>query len=198
MHNRKVKLEIKSDKVREVLEKLNKNPESITISVDIEENKDTYKYLSTSDDIISWDFVDECECVKEECKRNSAAVKLEEDQSNVDNSEDIDNSNLIVVKDWNELSTYIEAAWRFGRKSPTVIWGTNFFYKTLYEEYNVVASSPLTLEHALLVMILQTYYRDMDIKDALEDTNDKLKNEWVKLKDHLSLASLSQALYEKK
>ena len=45
-------------------------------------------------------------------------------------------------------------------------------------------------------MILQTYYRDTEIMEALNDTNNKLKNNWNKLKDHLSLASVSKMLYE--
>lgn len=187
MRNRKIKIEIKADKVKDVLEKLNKNPESITLDLTIEENKDTYKYLSTSDDIISWDFIeDEEKEVKENITEISKVIEVE------DNSV----ADPIAITNYNEFATYIEAVWRVSRKSPTILWGTNFFNKTVKEEYNIVATSPLTLEHGLLVMILQTYYRDVEITEALNDTNNKLKDNWNKLKDHLSLASVSKMLYE--
>lgn len=187
MRNRKIRVDIKTDKVKEVLNKLNKNSEFITLDLDIEENKDTYKYLSTSNNIISWDFIeDEEKKVKESIAEVSKVVEVE-DNSIID---------PIAITNYNEFATYVEAAWRVSRKSPTLVWGSNFFNKVIKDEYNIVATSPLTLEHGLLVMILQTYYRDVEIIEALNDTNEKLKNNWNKLKDHLSLASVSKMLYE--
>lgn len=188
MRNRKIRVDIKTDKVKEVLDKLNKSSEFITLDLDVEENKDIYKYLSTSDNIISWDFIeDEEKKVKESITKVSKVIEVEEDNSVVD---------PIAITNYNEFATYVEAIWRVSRKSPTVLWGSNFFNKIIKEEYNIVATSPLTLEHGLLVMILQTYYRDVEIMEALNDTNNKLKNNWNKLKDHLSLASVSKMLYE--
>lgn len=194
MYNRKIKIEIKADKVKEVLEKLNKDSNSITLDLDIEENKEIYKYLSTSDDIISWDFVEEIENKK--VIPLIPTIKQEENEEilEVDTEEVI---NPISISDYNEFATYVEAVWRVGRKSPTIKWGTRFFYKALKDEYNVVASSPVSLEHALLVMVMQTYYRDVELNEAINDTNSRLKDIWDKLKDHLSLASVSKALYEK-
>lgn len=193
MYNRKIKVEIKADKVKEVLEKLNKDSNSITLDLDIEENKETYKYLSTSNDIISWDFIEET-TEKKVIPLNPTIIKQEEEIIEVDTEEVI---NPIAISDYNEFATYVEAVWRVGRKSPTIKWGTRFFYKTLKDEYNVVASSPVSLEHALLVMVMQTYYRDVELNEAVNDTNSRLKDNWSKLKDHLSLASVSKALYEK-
>lgn len=194
MYNRKIKVEIKADKVKEVLEKLNKDSNSITLDLDIEENKKIYKYLSTSDDIISWDFVEEIENKK--VIPLIPTIKQEENEEilEVDTEEVI---NPISISDYNEFATYVEAVWRVGRKSPTIKWGTRFFYKALKDEYNIVASSPVSLEHALLVMVMQTYYRDVELNEAINDTNSRLKDIWDKLKDHLSLASVSKALYEK-
>ena len=187
MSSRKIKIEIKAGKVKEVLEKLNKDSNSITLDLDIEENKEIYKYLSTSDDIIGWDFIEEKKTVptvKEDKKENIIELEVEE-------------VNPITISDYNEFATYVESVWRVSRKSPNMKYGSNFYYKTLNEEYNIVASSPVSLEHALLVMVLQTYYRNVEnIDEAIEDTNNKLKNNWNKLKDHLSLASISKALYE--
>lgn len=192
MYNRKIKIEIKTDKVKEVLEKLNKDSNSITLNLDINENKDVYKYLSTSDDIISWDFVDEKTTIRNIEDFSSPGLKNEDDVVEVE-SEIV---NPINISDYNEFATYVESVWRICLKSPVIKWGTNFFYKTLNEEYNSVASSPVSIEHALLVMILQTYYRDVDLTEAIEDTNTKLKNNWSSLKNHPSLASVSKALYE--
>lgn len=184
MYNRKIKIEIKADKVKEVLEKLNKDSNSVTLDLDIEENKEIYKYLSTSDNIISWDFIEEKKVTpiiyKENKKEETTEIKIDP----------------ITISDYNEFATYVEAVWRVGRKSPIIKYDSDFFYKTLNDEYNIVASSPVSIEHALLVMILQTYYRDVDINEAIKDTNTKLKNNWSKLKDHPSLASVSKALYE--
>jgi 23S rRNA pseudoU1915 N3-methylase RlmH len=188
MRNRKIRVDIKTDKVKEVLDKLNKNSEFITLDLDIEENKDIYKYLSTSDNIISWDFI---EVEEKEAKENSIT-----EVSKVIEMEDSSIIDPIAITNYNEFATYVEAVWRVSRKSPTLIWGSNFFNKVVNDEYSIVATSPLTLEHGLLVMILQTYYRDTEIMEALNDTNNKLKNNWNKLKDHLSLASVSKMLYE--
>lgn len=188
MSNRKIKIEIKSDKVKEVLEKLNKDSNSITLDLDIEENKEIYKYLSTSDDIISWDFIEE---------ERKIIPMIHKEKEDIIEETEVEEVIPITISDYNEFATYVEAVWRISRKSPVIKYGSNFFYKTLNDEYNIVASSPVSLEHALLVMVLQTYYRDVNINEAIEDTNTKMKNNWSKLKDHLSLASISKALYEK-
>lgn len=191
MCTKKIKVEIKADKVKEVLEKLDKNIDTITMEIEVEESKEIYKYLSTTDDIVSWDFTDKL-------KDNSDSTKkTDEGHSEIEEQvESIEPNPTISITDYNLLATYVEAVWKMYYKSPTIIWGSNFFNKTLKQEYDTVSSMPVNLEHALLSMILQTYYRDVDIKDALEDTNNKLKTNCSKLKDHLSLASLSKALYE--
>jgi len=187
MQNRKIKVSIRVSKIKEVLEKLNKSSEFITVDLDIEENKDIYKYLSTSDDIISWDFIEK----ENTYNKNSSIQELKNKEV-----EEIRLEDPIHIDNYNELATYVESVWRVCIKSPIIKWGTDFFYKTLNDEYNMIALSPISLEHALLVMILQTYYRDVDITKAIEDTNDKLKNNWNSLKNHPSLASVSKALYE--
>ena len=189
MQNRKIKIEIKADKVKEVLENLHKDSNSIILDLDVDENKEIYKYLSTSEDIISWDFIEE---EKSDNIKKIPIQKIKDDVIEVESEE----VSPISITDYNEFATYVESVWRVGIKSPVIKWGTNFFYKTLKEEYDIVASSPVSIEHALLVMILQTYYRDVDITEAVEDTNTKLKNNWNSLKNHPSLASVSKALYE--
>jgi len=71
------------------------------------------------------------------------------------------------------------------------------FCNTLEAEYNLVASSPISVEHSLITMIIETYYNKATINEAIEDTIEKLRGLWLtkKLSEHPGVTSLTKILY---
>ena len=73
-----------------------------------------------------------------------------------------------------------------------MIFGSQLFKKEAMTEFNVVGSNQITVEHSLLTMILQNYYKDVEFTEAYEDIIEKLKQNWKALSSHPGLASLAK------
>lgn len=103
----------------------------------------------------------------------------------------------LCVKDYNSLATLVEAIFRVYKQSPNIKFESGLFYNTLEIEYNLVASSPISIEHSLIAMIIETYYNKATINEAIEDTIEKLRGLWItkKLSDHIGVTSLTKVLY---
>ena len=88
---------------------------------------------------MSWDFNEEPEEKKPEI------------------SED-DSSLVTYITDYNKAAIWIEAVWKMSKKSPNLVFGSQLFKDKVALEYNEVAENTVTVEHALLCMILENYY----------------------------------------
>lgn len=160
------------------------NDNKITFTVYLEENKQTFTVLTTNQYIYDWEFVD-----------NVTQVQLQPRKA-VDINTTTTTPELNIT-DFNELATLIEAMWKVGYKSPNILMNSNMAKELIKEKYNEVAGEIVTVDHALLKMILENFYGNTDIIEATEDTKQKMESLWKNMRDYTSLSSITAKLFKK-
>jgi hypothetical protein len=158
--------------------------DKITFTVYLEENKQTFTVLTTNQYIYDWEFVD-----------NVTQVQLQP-RKTVDINTTTTTPELNIT-DFNELATLIEAMWKVGYKSPNILMNSNMAKELIKEKYNEVAGEIVTVDHALLKMILENFYGNTDIIEATEDTKQKMESLWKNMRDYTSLSSITAKLFKK-
>ena len=159
------------------------NDDKITFTVYLEENKQTFTVLTTNQYIYDWEFVD-----------NVTQVQLQPRKTVDINTTTTSELN---ITDFNELATLIEAMWKVGYKSPNILMNSNMAKELIKEKYNEVAGEIVTVDHALLKMILENFYGNTDIIEATEDTKQKMESLWKNMRDYTSLSSITAKLFKK-
>lgn len=200
------KIKIKTKNVQELLKMLEKSGEETlcTLELDIEVSKSTIKILDNYCE--DWDFVNNKSMNLQsknevECKPSTKVgdYEIPDSSSNLTNDEQgiTYYKSKLGVKDYNSLATLVEAIYRRAKQSPDIKFESSLFYNTLEIEYSVVASSPVSVEHSLITMIIETYYNKATIDEAIEDTVEKLRGLWItkKLSEHPGVTSLTKVLY---
>lgn len=160
------------------------NDDKITFTVYLEENKQTFTVLTTNQYIYDWEFVD-----------NVTQVQLQP-RKTVDINTTTTTPELNIT-DFNELATLIEAMWKVGYKSPNILMNSNMAKELIKEKYNEVAGEIVTVDHALLKMILENFYGNTDIIEATEDTKQRMESLWKNMRDYTSLSSITAKLFKK-
>lgn len=158
------------------------NDDKITFTVYLEENKQTFTVLTTNQYIYDWEFVDN--------------VTQIQPRKTVDINTTTTTPELNIT-DFNELATLIEAMWKVGYKSPNILMNSNMAKELIKEKYNEVAGEIVTVDHALLKMILENFYGNTDIIEATEDTKQKMESLWKNMRDYTSLSSITAKLFKK-
>jgi hypothetical protein len=209
------KIKIKARNVNELLKLLEKSGDTLcTLELDLEVSKSVIKILDNYCE--DWDFADsKKETISPDPNTKLGDYKIptppnipnsQHDQINGcgDNTEEEQQpqgttyyTSSLCVKDYNSLATLVEAIFRLYKQSPNIKFESGLFYNTLEIEYNLVASSPISVEHSLIAMIIETYYNKATIREAIEDTVEKLRGLWLtkKLSDHPGVTSLTKVLY---
>lgn len=209
------KIKIKARNVNELLKLLEKSGDTLcTLELDLEVSKSVIKILDNYCE--DWDFADsKKETISPDPNTKLGDYKIptptnipnsQPDQINGcgDKTEEEQQpqgttyyTSSLCVKDYNSLATLVEAIFRLYKQSPNIKFESGLFYNTLEIEYNLVASSPISVEHSLIAMIIETYYNKATIREAIEDTVEKLRGLWLtkKLSDHPGVTSLTQVLY---
>lgn len=186
------KIKLKARNVNELLKLLEKSGDTIcTLELDLEVSKSIIKILDNYSE--DWDFINS----KVENSNISLEENKEEDKA-ADELQGVDYyTSSLGVKDYNSLATLVEAIFRLYKQSPNIKFESGLFCNTLEVEYNLVASSPISVEHSLITMIIETYYNKATINEAIEDTVEKLRGLWLtkKLSEHPGVTSLTKILY---
>lgn len=190
--NTKIKLKVKN--VPELLKLLEVNGDSMcALSLDLNVSKSVIKILDNYSE--DWDFTDELEPVK---KEQPIIEEIQKEEYTPDNEATLRYyTNTLGIKSYNEMATLVEAILKMSKSSPGIAFGSGLFENVLTVEYKNIANSDITIEHSLLAMIIETYYKDANIEDALEDTTEKLRGLWVskELSEHPNTTSVSKILY---
>ena len=209
------KIKIKARNVNELLKLLEKSGDTLcTLELDLEVSKSVIKILDNYCE--DWDFADSKKGTispdpntklgdykiptppnisnSQPDQINGCGDKTEEEQQPQGTTY---YTSSLCVKDYNSLATLVEAIFRLYKQSPNIKFESGLFYNTLEIEYNLVASSPISVEHSLIAMIIETYYNKATIREAIEDTVEKLRGLWLskKLSDHPGVTSLTKVLY---
>lgn len=186
-------VKIRAKNVLELLKLLGKSDEIIcTLNLDLEMSKVVVKLLDNYSE--DWDFIEEIEEPQEEPKSNESQHEPEELEPEPNSKY---YTSVLGVVDYNSMATLVESIYRLYKTSPNIKFESNLFYSSLKSEYSNTANTAISVEHALLSLIIETYYKDTNIQEAIDDTVGKLKELWIskKLSDHPGTTSLTKVLY---
>lgn len=196
----KTKIKITKENLLKLLELLGDIEGDISVELSLAVSESTIGLLENY--ATDWEFIDTTSQPK---PQNTGATKLGDYKipQPIENSipeQDLGMTyytNGLGIKDYNGLATLVEAIYRLSKNSPNIKFDSGLFYNTLEMEYSEVASSTITIEHSLITMIIETYYRDSNMGAALEDTVEKLKGLWIskELQNHPSVTSVTKVLY---
>ncbi len=213
---RRINIKIKADSASKILTSLGQS--DITVSIDIPDNKDTYKTLSREEGIIDWDFVDlekEEENITLE-KENFEAIKIKDtnEAAGISDAEAVEFAKLykefglvnnklisVIVKDSQDLALLVESIWRVSKEKPGVMFGTNLFDRLVCSKLSEIRSQALNLhlntERAMVKLLLEVYYGlpNSDIEVAFSDTLEKIKDHISLIKEAVTLNKVANILY---
>jgi hypothetical protein len=215
---RRINIKIKADSASKILTALGQS--DITVSMDIPDNKDTYKTLSREEGIIDWDFVD---LEKEEEEKNITlkkddfeAIKIKDtnEAAGISDAEVVEFAKLykefglvnnklisVIVKDSQDLALLVESIWRVSKEKPGVMFGTNLFDRLVCSKLSEIRSQALNLhlntERAMVKLLLEVYYGlpNSDIEVAFSDTLEKIKDHISLIKEADTLNKVANILY---
>ncbi len=183
--NTRVKIKVRN--IPDLLKSLDGDLEqTFTFDLDLELSKTTIQILNNYCE--DWDFVDSS---KEDKIEKKETVSIE------DSGPESYYSSRLKIKTYNDLATLLEAIFKLYKNSPNIKFESGLFYNTLEAEYNKVASEPISVEHSLIAMIIESYYGITNMENAIEDTVEKLKGMWIskELSGHPGVTSLTKILY---
>ena len=213
---RRINIKIKADSASKILTSLGQS--DIAVSIDIPDNKDTYKTLSREEGIIDWDFVD---LEKEEEntaleKEDFEAIKIKDtnEAAGISDAEVVEFAKLykefglvnnklisVIVKDSQDLALLVESIWRVSKEKPGVMFGTNLFDRLVCSKLSEIRSQALNLhlntERAMVKLLLEVYYGlpNSDIEVAFSDTLEKIKDHISLIKEADTLNKVANILY---
>lgn len=169
------------------------------VILDLPDTKETYKILSAL--VVDWDFYEEPE--GEEVGDVEEINEMPEENSPAKNETENLGSLDYLLTDFNKMATYIEAAYKLGKKSPEIIFGSNLWTEEMAKLYDEVGNSILTIDHTLLSTLLSSFYDHFldpnnlhDRAEIVGDINKRLKEHWKETSNHLSLISYIQILFK--
>lgn len=203
------KIKIKAKNVIELLKLLEKSDETLcTLDLDLEVSKSIIKILDNYSE--DWDFYNEqvqrLKVIQDFAigEQKEVHVELENKDSCIccmEKDKELDPleyyTKKLGINNYNSLATLVESIFKINKNSPNITFESGLFFNVLEVEYNNRANSEISIEHSLLAMIIESYYKDSKIEDALEDTISKLKGMWIskELSGHPNTTSLTKILY---
>lgn len=206
MHRRTIIIKTTSDKLDEIINKLStSSPVKVSVTIDMEETKDNYKYLTKNSDIEDWDFVGEN---IQDNKKDSSGSELCSDSYYTDPSinpaimtilkdakiniyEPSEKEVLLVIKSiWETKNTYKNINYSLPNISRAI---DRYCYGSKYFEYK------LSNEESVLESFIAGYnsvYCGSDLKIIYYDLFDSIKKVWNDIASYSSLTEFVSKIYD--
>lgn len=188
MSTRKITIRVKKEDLSEVIREIKAQETEITLTLSLPDSKDVYKYLSTSDKVLDWEFLEDeqaGEVDKEETEEKKDLDIFSEFVYNVISGP----TNLSEG-----ISSFIEATWRVNKKSPGIIFGTPLFIAATGNELGSLSSGP-SIEKAVLYKVIEAYYNGFSKLDIVSDLCDKIRGKWKEMSKCETLTNVSILLF---
>ena len=188
MSTRKITIRVKKEDLSEVIREIKAQETEITLTLSLPDSKDVYKYLSTSDKVLDWEFLEDepaIEVNKEETEEKKDLDIFSEFVYNVISGP----TNLSEG-----ISSFIEATWRVNKKSPGIIFGTPLFIAATGNELGSLSSGP-SIEKAVLYKVIEAYYNGFSKLDIVSDLCDKIRGKWKEMSKCETLTNVSILLF---
>lgn len=204
MHRRTIIINTTSDKLDKVINRLStSSPVKVSVTIDMEETKDNYKYLAKNSDIDDWDFVgeDAQENKKDDidlCSDpyytdpsiNPAIIAILKD-AKINIYEPSEKEVLLVIKSiWETKNTYKNINYSLPNISRAI---DRYCYGNEYFEYK------LNNEESVLESFIAGYnsvYSGSDRKNIYNDLFDSIKKVWNDIASYSSLTEFVSKIYD--
>lgn len=212
MSNRKITIKVNEKDLLSVLEDLTGlratrrfwNKSELQLTLDLQDRKEVYEYLSKSKKILDWELGDSI--LSDSPAISQAETEPESEPEVIEQkpepkkrkSEKFTDyvANFTGTADWSNLAIFILCSWKVAKKSPGMIFGTPLFKSSVAQEYENVKSSGQGSELLILGKVLESYYYSVEYPDAVEDVVQKIRTSWKSLPSHESLTSVSIRLFK--
>lgn len=204
MHRRTIIIKTTSDKLDKVINKLStSSPVKVSVTIEMEETKENYKYLAKNSDIDDWDFVDEN--AQEDKKDgselcsdpyytdpsiNPAIMTILKD-AKVNIYEPSEKEVLLVIKSiWETKNAYKNINYSLPNISRAI---DRYCYGGKYFEYE------LNNEETVLESFIAGYnsvYSSSDRKNIYNDLFDNIRKVWNDIASYSSLTEFVSKIYD--
>lgn len=188
MSTRKITIRVDKEDLSEVLREI-KGDQIVSVTLELPDTKETYKYLSVNDKVLDWEFIEDETDEEEEVEEEHKSPKFANDTEIW--AYDIISSNLNLYRGIEEL---IESTWRVCKKSPGIIFGTPLYMTIVKDELAKLDPDP-TVERAILYRVIESYYSRYSDEEILSNLLDKIKTKWKELSNCETLTSVSILLF---
>lgn len=231
MSTRKITIKVTEKDLSDVLNDLKvvkskKNfwrPSEVYLTLDLEDEKMTYEYLTKSKKVLDWspgeysEFDDsKFEVPKEEYEHPAArkrreVQKAEEEKIKKDKEIQHVQQDIapgydkltqhivgLVLKAENEyvgMAMFVYASWQVYKSQPGTIFGTPMYKSFLTNKFEELLGKEKTVEMALLEKVVESYYPGISLADAVLDLEDKMKKKWKLFEQCETLTSVSILLF---
>ena len=193
MSIRKITVKVKKEDLSEVIENLKAQESEITLTLSLPDSKDIYKYLSTSDKVLDWEFLENEQ--EMDVREVGKEVEKIEETKDLDTFSEFVYSVISGPTNLSEgISSFIEATWRVDKKSPGIIFGTPLFITTVGNELGSLSSGP-SIEKAVLYKVIEAYYNGFSKIDIVSDLCDKIRGKWKEISKCETLTNVSILLF---
>lgn len=190
MSTRKITIRVKKEDLSEVIREIKAQETEIILTLSLPDSKDIYKYLSTSDKVLDWEFLED----EQEIEVDKEVEKIEEIKDLDVFSEFVYNVISGPTNLSEGISSFIEATWRVNKKSPGIIFGTPLFITTIGNELGSLSSGP-SIEKAVLYKVIEAYYNGFSKLDIVSDLCDKIRGKWKEISKCETLTNVSILLF---
>ena len=187
MSTRKITIKVKKEDLSEVIREIKAQETEITLTLSLPDSKDVYKYLSTSDKVLDWEFLED--------EQAGEVDKETEEKKDLDVFSEFVYNVISGPTNLSEgISSFIEATWRVNKKSPGIIFGTPLFIAATGNELGSLSSGP-SIEKAVLYKVIEAYYNGFSKLDIVSDLCDKIRGKWKEMSKCETLTNVSILLF---
>lgn len=195
MSTRKIKLTVNGNDLSEVLKSLQiKDSElKFNIELDIEDTKDNYKYLSTSNLIQDWDFIEE-----NSSEQKDDETTINDKESEKEDSDEVDLTTYLKDKLYtiSDVFSFLLAIWKLKSKSPNFKLSIYNIKEHVWPIFESIKSGALSTTEIVSKRLMELYYNKEPIFNIISDVVLKLKDNWKVIDKSSSIIELVNKLFK--
>ena len=168
------------------------------ITVRIPENKDTMRFLCTSDLIEDWDYVNEETKTSPSPILSSAVTTPTEEEKVITTPEDLIGLvvNTMKVTDSLEVSRLIYVCWQVSKVSPAFIFSDRLLKGKILDNLVEVRKQKPSIDQVMVKTLIETYYPQLTFPEIVIDILKKIKTSWKTLGNLETMAKVAEHFFK--
>lgn len=168
------------------------------IIVRVPENKDTMRFLCTSDLIEDWDYVNEETKTSPSPIPSSAVTTPTEEEKVITTPEDLIGLvvNTMKVTDSLEVSRLIYVCWQVSKVSPAFIFSDRLLKGKILDNLVEVRKQKPSIDQVMVKTLIETYYPQLTFPEIVIDILKKIKTSWKTLGNLETMAKVAEHFFK--